>query len=158
MLFFLNNGLTCIYFDKGNFDEYCVYINDVCKQKRYAPKDKDYFEWIRILSVQYGCHQVWSDFCAIYDIVDNNETQEQVLNLIYDIDMHYNSDTIIWWLIFYMTMLAECKKAHTILKKRIKKLGVYNIFFDKYDIDYIIKYMRGMKWQELDALMVERGI
>lgn len=101
---------------------------------------------------------MWSDFCFIYDIVDNNETEEQVLNLIYSIDMHYNDDTILWWLIFYMTMLAECKKKHTILKKRIKKLGVYNIFFDEYDIDYIIQYMRGMKWQELNELMVERGI
>ena len=72
--------------------------------------------------------------------------------------MHYNDDTILWWLIFYMTMLAECKKENSILKKRIKKLGVYNILFDEYSIDYIIKYMKGKNWRYLDNLMKERGI
>ena len=47
---------------------------------------------------------------------------------------------------------------NAILKKRIKKLGVYNLFFDGYNISYVITYMRGMHWKELDKLMKERGI
>ena len=57
-----------------------------------------------------------------------------------------------------MSMVAECNKKHSILKKRIKHLGVYNILFDKYDIDYVTKYMRGKSWRYLDKLMKERGI
>lgn len=126
MLFLIDNNKTCIYFDKGKFDKYCVYINGRNKF-RYAPTDDVYFNWIRILAKQYGNLQVWNDFCTIYDIVDTGETENEVLSIIKNIDLHYNDDTILWWLIFYMTMLAECKKENTILKKRIKKLGVYNI-------------------------------
>ena len=120
MLFLIDNNKTCIYFDKGKFDKYCVYINGRNKF-RYAPTDDVYFNWIRILAKQYGNLQVWNDFCTIYDIVDTGETENEVLSIIKNIDLHYNDDTILWWLIFYMTMLAECKKENTILKKRIKK-------------------------------------
>lgn len=157
MLFLIDNNKTCIYFDKGKFDKYCVYINGRNKF-RYAPTDDVYFNWIRILAKQYGNLQVWNDFCTIYDIVDTGETENEVLSIIKNIDLHYNDDTILWWLIFYMTMLAECKKENTILKKRIKKLGVYNILFDEYSIDYITKYMKGKNWRYLDDLMKERGI
>ena len=157
MLFLIDNNKTCIYFDKGKFDKYCVYINGRNKF-RYAPTDDVYFNWIRILAKQYGNLQVWNDFCTIYDIVDTGETENEVLSIIKNIDLHYNDDTILWWLIFYMTMLAECKKENTILKKRIKKLGVYNILFDEYSIDYVIQYMKGNNWRYLDNLMKERGI
>ena len=157
MLFLIDNNKTCIYFDKGKFDKYCVYINGRNKF-RYAPTDDVYFNWIRILAKQYGNFQVWNDFCTIYDIVDTGETENEVLSIIKNIDLHYNDDTILWWLIFYMTMRAECKIENTILKKRIKKLGVYNILFDEYPIDYIIKYMKGKNWRYLDDLMKERGI
>lgn len=157
MLFLIDNNQTCIYFDKGKFDKYCVYINGRNKF-HYAPTDDVYFNWIRILAKQYGNFQVWNDFCTIYDIVDTGETENEVLFIIKNIDLHYNDDTILWWLIFYMTMLAECKKENTILKKRIKKLGVYNILFDEYSIDYVIQYMKGKNWRYLDDLMKERGI
>ena len=158
MLFFLDNGNTCIYFDRGAFDKYCVYINKCNGSFRHAPKDEEYFDWIRILAQRYGVWQVWNDFCCIYNIVDTGESEDDVFALIISIDMHYNDDTILWWLIFYMTMLAECKKEHTILKKSIKKLGVYNILFDGYTVEYTVEYMKGMRWQDLKKIMIERGI
>ena len=157
MLFLIDNNQTCIYFDKGKFDKYCVYVNGRNKF-HYAPTDDMYFNWIRVLAEQYGEFYVWNDFCVIYNIVDTGETEDEVLSIVINIDMHYNDDTILWWLIFYMTMLAECKKENTILKKRIKKLGVYNILFDKYDVNYVTKYMKGMNWKTLDKYMKERGI
>ena len=53
MLFLIDNNKTCIYFDKGKFDKYCVYINGRNKC-RYAPTDDVYFNWIRILAKQYA--------------------------------------------------------------------------------------------------------
>ena len=79
MLFLIDNNKTCIYFDKGKFDKYCVYINGRNKF-RYAPTDDVYFNWIRILAKQYGNLQVWNDFCTIYDIVDTSEAENEVLN------------------------------------------------------------------------------
>ena len=57
-----------------------------------------------------------------------------------------------------MTMVAECKKKNAILIKRIKHLGVYNVLFDSYDINYVAKHMRGKGRRYLDKLMKERGI
>lgn len=156
-VFFIDNGHTCIYFDEGKFDKYCVYINGRGKF-RYAPTDDVYFTWIKNLAYTYGVTQVWDDFCEVYDIVDTGENNREVFALVNDIDMHYNDDTVLWWLIFYMTMLAECKKENTILKKGIKKLGVYNVLIDEWDIEYVITYMRGKNWRTLNELMEERGI
>ena len=39
-----------------------------------------------------------------------------------------------------------------------KTFRVYNVLFDKYEIDYVVKYMRGKSWRYLDKLMKERGI
>ena len=58
----------------------------------------------------------------------------------------------------YMTMLAEEKKENAILGKKIKRLGAYNLLYDEYPIDYIVKYMRNMRWYKLKELMIERGI
>ncbi len=89
----------------------------------------------------------------------NEEFDEnECYNVCQSIDKHYEEDTTHWWVIFYMTMVAECKKKNSILKKRIKHLGVYNILFDEYEVDYVVKYMRGKRWRELDKLMKERGI
>ena len=156
-MFFLNNKDICIYFDKGNFDDYCVFIN--CPHHfRYAPTDKKYFQWILDLSNKYGVQQVWDDFNKIYNIVEydiNEKLAEKVIN---DIDIHYEEDTVMWWIVFYMTMIAEQKKENAILKKRIKRLGVYNILFDNYNIEYVISYMRNKNWRELAQIMKERDI
>ena len=156
-MFFLNNGRTCIYFDRGKFDSYCVYVNRV-GYERCAPTDDIYFKWIKGLAHRYGVIQVYTDFCLLYDIVDDKINKNKVIALVSNLDLHYNENTIIWWLIFYMTMVAECKKKNAILKKRIKKLGVYNILIENESIDDVVQYMRGKKWQELDELMKERGI
>lgn len=147
-----------IYFDRGKFDEYCVYhIND--KGKKSIPLDEHYFKWIKDLANQYGTDKVYKDFLKIYEISNEDLKENLCLKISNMIDMHYpHEDTTHWWVIFYMTMVAECKKKNAILKKRIKHLGVYNVLFDNYDIAFIISYMRGKKWQELDKLMQERNI
>ena len=146
-----------IYFATGKFDEWCVYLNDGENQAK-IPLDKDYFQWILDLSEKYGVQKVYNDFLIVYNAADEDFDEDECSYLCIEIDKHYEEDTTHWWVIFYMTMVAECKKEHSILKKRIKHLGVYNVLFDKYDINYVTKYMRGKNWRYLDKLMKERGI
>lgn len=146
-----------IYFAPGRFDKWCVYLNDYQNDKS-IPLDKDYFQWILDLSEKYGVEKVYNDFLIVYDAADEIFDEEKCSLLCHEIDKHYEEDTTHWWVIFYMTMVAECKKRNAILKKRIKHLGVYNVLFDGYDIDYVTEYMIGKKWKELDKLMKERGI
>ena len=61
-------------------------------------------------------------------------------------------------MIFFMTMYAECVKKGSILKKKIKLLGVYNILYDGYSIPFTVQYMREMDWFELDEMIYERGL
>lgn len=146
-----------IYFDRGKFDDWCVfYIND--ENKKFIPLDKHYFQWILDLSKKYGVDQVYSDFLLVYEAADEIFDEDDCLSLCTEIDKHYEEGTTHWWVIYYMTMVAECKKENAILKKRIKHLGVYNVLFDGYDIEYVTRYMRGKGWRYLDKLMKERGI
>lgn len=146
-----------IYFAPGKFDSWCVYLND-SENNKTIPLDKDYFQWLLDLAKKYGKKEVYKDFLTIYETVDEEFDEDKCYSLCNKIDKHYNEDTTHWWIIFYMTMVAECKKKNSILKKRIKHLGVYNVLFDEYEINYVIKYMRGKRWRELDKLMKERGI
>ena len=151
-----------IYFSEGSFDSYCVYVNEVPNMFRHAMKDSEYFKWILYLSRCYGVIQVWDDFCKIYDIVDMDSNAKpdakKAMATAIEIDSHYTEETIKWWLVFYMTMVAECKKKYAIIKKKIKKLGVYNVLIDEWDIDYVTTYMVNMDWRDLAEMMKERGI
>ena len=146
-----------IFFAPGKFDKWGVYIDN--HEYNYAMLlDSDYFQWLLDLANKYGVDKVYSDFLIIYNDVSEDFNEEKCLNLCQNIDKNYQEDTTHWWVILYMTMVAECKKDFTILKKRIKLLGVYNILFDGYDINYVIKYMKDKDWRYLDKLMKERGI
>lgn len=146
-----------IYFDSGKFDDWCVYYINT-EDKKFVPLDKHYFQWILDLSKKYGVEQVYNDFLKVYEAADEVFDEDDCLSLCEEVDKNYEEGTTHWWVIFYMTMVAECKKENAILKKRIKHLGVYNVLFDGYDIDYVTKYMKGKGWRDLDALMKERGI
>ncbi len=161
-MFFIGKIQTSIYFDGGKKDSYCVYIEPTGKS-RYAPPDEVYFQWILDLTDKYSVNKVWNDFNKIYNIVEKNADYKISEQLIYDIDTTYDEDTIVWWMVFYLTMVAEenYKTSYgepTKLGKRIKRLGVYNILFDKMDIDYVTQYMKHKHWTILDNYMKERGI
>lgn len=140
-----------VYFAPGKYDPWCVYVEHI-------PLDKEYFQQLKDLSISYGRVKVYNDFIKVYNIVDENFNKNLGLQTAIDIDKTYKEDTLILWIVLYMTMIAEEKKENAILKKRIKNLGVYNVLFDEYDIDYVISYMKDEDWRVLDKLMKERGI
>lgn len=145
-----------IWFGKGRFDEWCVYSKE--NNKIICYKDKDYFEYINFLSKEYVKYFVYNDFLYIYNNIDKNFDKNKMLEICKKVSKKYKQKTLKWWIVLYMTMVAEENKENKILGKRIKHLGIYNILFDEYEIDYVTNYMNGMKWYELDKLMKERGI
>lgn len=151
-----DNGFH-LYFGKGDFDDYCVYVER--KNKLYPWfRDETYFRWLKRLSKKYGKELVYNDFKYVYENVYVGVDKEVPNRIIREIDEHYPEQTQQWWGLFFMTMLAEEHKENTILGKRIKHLGVYNLLIDEYSIQYIVTYMRDMYWMDLDDLMYERGI
>lgn len=151
-----SNGYTLV-FGQGNFDEYCVHVTRP-NQKKWFPKDYEYLHWIRRLSRVYGDDKVYNDFLKVYDEAKFNYDEHNAYQIIQSIDSHYYGNTEHWWAVFYMTMVAEEHKENTILGKRIKRLGVYNVIYDGYSPKFTAEYMKNKDWIELDSLMIERGI
>ena len=150
------NKNTRIWFGRGKFDDWCVYTKE--NGNIYCYTDVDYFNVIKKLSDKYGKQIVYEDFKDIYFDVNKQFNIYKMTTKCKSIAKHYSEDTLKWWIVLYMTMVAEENKENKILGKRIKHLGIYNILFDEYSVEYVTTYMNGKKWYELDKLMKERGI
>lgn len=145
------------YFGEGKFDEWCVY----CRKPNggfWFALDKQYLYWIKKMSLRYGKEKVYNDFLRIFEVARFDFDFEEGYSVIKEVSLNYPVCTEHWWTIFYMTMIAECHKEGTILNKRIKHLGVYNVIFDGYGSGYTANYMKKLHWWELDELMRVRGI
>ena len=144
------------WFGEGNIDEWCVYCIKPNKKTWFA-YDHEYLSWIRKMGKFHGENKIYDSFIRIYNNVSYNYDMIEGYEVIKDVSSDYPR-TEHYWTWFWMTMVAEERKENAILGKRIKRLGVYNILFDKYKLRYITSYMVGMKWYDLEELMMERGI
>ncbi len=175
--FRLENGVW-IHFDTGGFDDWCVFVVD--GDDSYSPTDLDYFTQLKELASKYGTMKVYLSFYTVYKSVEYNDWTENDRVLCYNVCRmvadEYEDDTLLLWIILYMTMLAEERKKDAILGKQIKHLGVYNILFDEYPIFYVTGFVRsdkdkvkgymrsdspnggGKGWRWLRSLMKERDI
>jgi len=142
----------------GKFDDYCVYLTRE-GANRYAPTDKEYFSFFIEKAKKYSSEKIYSDYVSIYDCTTalKNET---VLNDIDKIAETYKGDEInfaIWFSVIYMGMVAEENKKNAILKKRIKRLAMYQIMFEKMTAGDAAFFSRGKRVHELEPLCKERG-
>ena len=147
-----------IEFDSGCFDDFCVYVTK-SDGFRYAPRDVQYFNRLKSLSQIYGAQKIFDDFIVIY----NRTTKlinPQVFKLIEALSKWYENDAAeleIWFNVLYAGMIAEENKAHAILKKRIKRLGLHQVLIDGISPKEAAVFSKGKKWQELDQLMISKG-
>lgn len=149
------------WFDTGNIDDWCVH----CLKpdgKMWFAYDREYLSWIRKMAKFYGTDKVYDDFVKVYDSVKYDFNMGDAYDIIHEVSGHYNGNTEHYWTYFWMTMVAEERKENAIVGKRIKRLAVYNLLFDKYKLSYVLTYMdtrrnKGMNWRILDELCYERG-
>ncbi|MDE6750863.1 MAG: hypothetical protein K2K21_17630 [Lachnospiraceae bacterium] len=66
-------------------------------------------------------------------------------------------DFNVWYSVIYLGMVAEEKRKHAVLKKRIKRLGMYQILFEKMSAVEAATFSTGKKVAELCPLCSERG-
>ena len=159
-----DNGFH-FWFDYGNFDEWCVH----CKRptgKMWFAYDSEYLTWIRRMGKRYGEDRVYNDFVKIYDVANYDFNMKQAYKVIHEVDSNYpyknNTSGEEWWTYFWMTMVAEERKENAIVGKRIKRLAVHNLLFDKWKLSYVLTYMDtrrnpNMSWRKLDKYCYERG-
>lgn len=146
-----------VEFDKGSFDNWCVFIQD--QNKRYAPSDKEYFERLKILGNRHGNEQLIEDFLRIYDQTTSS-LSTGTIELIEKLAERYQNDEEEikkWLLVIYAGMVAEENKTNTRLGKRIKRLGMYQLLILNRSALHASNYSRNRKWWELDDVMKSYG-
>ena len=147
-----------VEFDKGSFDNWCVYLTR-SNQLRYAPKDIEYFTFFQQFAKKHGHRRLFNDFVCIYNHTDNT-VNLHTLRLITALTNYYTEDyeeLDIWFSVVYAGMIAEENKEHAILKKRIKRLGMYQLLVEKHEPSFAANFSKEKKWKELDVLMKQYG-
>ena len=150
---------TVIEQGRGKFDDYCVYLTRP-GQERYAPKDEEYFSFFIERSRKYTPEKIYNDYVKIYDRT-TSKIEEGIFDEIKEISYSYDEedelDFYVWFSVIYLGMVAEERKAYAILKKRIKRLGMYQILFEKMSAKDAATFSIGKKVAELSPLCNERG-
>lgn len=139
---------TYIEFDKGRFDDWCIYYVD---NRRVAPTDIGYFTKLKNLAKTHGKQKVYDDFVQIYNATTAN-INSKVLNNIASMASSYGSDSLEaekLFTILYAGMIAEENKNKAILKKKIKRLGMYQLLIDDFTPHQAANFSKGKNCREL---------
>lgn len=151
---------TSLEFDSGYFDDWCVYVTSP-DDIRTAPRDIDYFSRICEYSRKYGISKIWDLFVSIYE-----HTDEHINPKVFDCIVKYSTmlfddedalNIAIDFSIIYMGMIAEENKENAILKKRIKRLGLYQILYCNMSPAEAAAFSKGKSWMTLDRLCSKYG-
>ena len=146
-------------YDRGSFDEYCVYLTKTDGARR-PPRDTDYFAILKNYAAKYGVDRIYNDYVKIYDLTGktiDNAVFDRISTITKTYGKEDGPELEVAFCILYMAMVAEEKKAHTKLGKRIKRLGIYTLLKEDKDVDTSANFMRRMGWQSIDELCRERG-
>lgn len=154
----LVRGINKVEFDKGFFDDWCVYLTRKTSA-RYAPKDTEYFEALKNAGQQHGHAHIYNSFLLFYHPT-TKRIDNRILDLITNISNDYGNDVTeieTWFTVIYAGMVAEENKANAILKKRIKRLGLHQLLLEDKTPEYAANFSKGKNWKELDKLMKQKG-
>ena len=145
-------------FDQGNFDAWCIYLQNP-DGTRYAPKDTEYFAAFQRLSVAYGSPKIYGDFIEVY-FQAGKQIEEKTLKLIEKLSATYGEnarEVEVLLTIGYAGMVAEENKKFKVLGKKLKRLGMHQILFDKLTPEQAASFSKGKKVQEIRQEFRKRG-
>ena len=154
----LNNKVT-VTFDKGKFDDWCVYLVER-NGYQHAPTDYEYFSAFLKLSDFYSSEKLYNDFLKIYNRTTQNidfDTLLAIDKITKSYQLQHQNMIQQWFTVIYAAMVAEENKAYTILKKRIKRLGMYQLLVLRWSIEEATTFSKGKKWKELASIMTGFG-
>ena len=149
---------TQVYFSKGKFDNWCVYLKK--RGEARAPHDKSYFKSLKTLADKYGEDVIYDKFVEVYKKT-SIKCYSEVVDYIQDLSEELEEeDRELFWNTMptiYFAMVAEENKQFTKLGKRIKRLGIHQILQENLDVAKAAQYSMGMKWREIHDECIERG-
>jgi hypothetical protein len=149
---------TIIEFDKGSFDDWCVYLQKP-DGERYAPTDERVFKVLENAGNEVGPENIYSDFVKIYEPTDK-EINPEIVQLIGELVKKYRRaifDLQIGYSILYGGMVAEENKEGAVLGKRMKRLGMHQLLVDGMTPEECATFSRGQIASVLDGIMRTKG-
>lgn len=142
---------TEVYFDRGKFDDWCVYLTET-NSGRKPPLDTEYFSFFQEIAKTYGRAMVYGHFKKIFDLT-TEKIDRATLDCIREISLEYKDDVRLDvhknFVVIYAGMIAEENKEHAILKKKIKRIGFYQAIVSKMSADDAANFSKGKGWREL---------
>lgn len=157
---YLKHSDSKVIFERGRFDDFCVYI--VKNDNRKAPTDVAYFDFFKKINDENQNLEVYNDFVTVYEET-SNIVEQNTLGIIDDIVINSGlegDDKKVYegyLVVIYFAMIAEENKANTRLGKRIKRLGMYNLLIENESPSIAANSSRGKGWRELAAIMESKG-
>lgn len=156
----LQNG-SRIFYDQGNFDTWCVYVQDP-EGRRSAPRDEEYFQALYEIGARHihGNRRLYTFFLCIYDST-TSVVSDQVLHRILDWTRDFGEDANALegaLVTIYFAMVAEENKRPEYrwpLKKRVKKIGVRQLLIGGATPEEAANGTRFVPWRESAALLEE---
>jgi len=151
-----NYGDTTLGFGRGSFDDWCIYVEGGPYQR--FPLDEWYFQILLDWTEHSDAEFLYDDFVSIYDATGQavaQTTLDHIRALSEDYPDPEQAKVI--FTILYMGMIAEENKAGAILKKRIKRLGVYQVLIEGMSPSVAANYSRGQSADYLDKVCYYRG-
>jgi hypothetical protein len=140
-----------LYFSTGRFDDWLVWLEWPEGAKAIAPTDEWYFGKMSRWDDKVGAYE---RFVAVYDRT-TAEIDPSVFEFIDEIAVSKQEAVVL--AVLYAGMVAEENKEHAILKKRIKRLGVFQVLVLEMDPKRAANFSRGKKVAELAPLMQQYG-
>lgn len=149
-------------FGTGNFDDWCIYVVSDDKKWMLFPTDEWYFNIVKSWTDTWPAKDIYADFVKIYDATSADispNTVSNVIEMIKGLSWNYRDEfeAQVIFTILYMGMIAEENKVGALLKKRIKRLGVYQILIEDLSAKEAAHYSRGRSTLELAPYCLERG-
>ena len=142
---------TEVFFDRGKFDDWCVYLTDT-NGGRKPPLDTEYFSFFQKIANTYGRAMVYGHFKTIFDLTTENIDPTTLLR-IQEMSLEYKDDVRMDvhknFVVIYAGMIAEENKEHAILKKKIKRIGFYQAVVSKMPANDAANFSKGKGWREL---------
>lgn len=147
---------TQLVFSQGKFDCWCIY--HIRNGFAHALRDEEVFSLMQKYtgSIQRFC--LYKDFLTVFKLV-TTDINYGVVNNITNIAMQYEKPHEVQFILMflYAGMVAEENKDKAILKKYIKRLGVYQVLVELMPPKMAANYSRRKKWQELQLECEVRG-
>ena len=148
-----------IEFRQGKFDSWCVFIVDKNGSEK-IPLDKELFEELKKFSSICGNLRIYSEILQVFTI-SGKDIEREVIKKIVEISNRHDAKNVesikILYTKYYYAFVAEENRARTVLGKRVKMLGIYQVLLENFSPEDAANFSKGMSGKTIADLCSVRG-